>query len=263
MKVEVNDTKIEIDDEQLNKGFWTAVFLTAVVWREEIGDVIAGAILDLRAGWNNFRRNVWPRARNLVIAVIVIILILWSGFFLIMKNVGNNANAPLAGGVIGILLPIWLIFFLIRFKEKKVDGIVQISPLRKMVNWAFAPILVIATIFLSIGLCSPEFKEGLNRSGKNRIIGWANCFNKNSLNSEVESCIIARLKDDSAGYVGDNKPVCMIPKGTKIMVLNLKGKPKSEKNEGMTKVMTKNKYGEFVGGNVVYVPSSKIDWDKT
>jgi hypothetical protein len=76
---------------------------------------------------------------------------------------------------------------------------------------------------------------------------------------------IATLTEETAIYTSARERIkdtlgneYSIYKGSKVMIIDLKWRPKDENAEALAKVMMKNKAGDFVDGNIVAIPVRKL-----
>jgi hypothetical protein len=113
---------------------------------------------------------------------------------------------------------------------------------------------------------SPRLNTGLDRLAKNKKQAVVNYIDKKSLKSERESGTFgvvssrAGVYDENGTIVTVNGTEALIREGVRVKAVDLDGKPASGKLEGMTKIIIPNSHGDFVDGNIVYIPSQKINW---
>ena len=186
------------------------------------------------------------------IAVLVAMAVVVIGVFTIM---GAHANATWSGFGIGLVVAAGLALLI---GNRSMARIMALPRTRLIGRWAAIALMVVCLPALVIGLWSPAIKMSLDRWSANGKQTLANALDKGSLKSEPESGVIATTNEQAASYNEQGEVVCLIPKGVTVRAIRLDGKPASENLEGMVKIMLKNKFGDFVDGNIVYVPSRKI-----
>ncbi|HCP08630.1 MAG TPA: hypothetical protein DIT25_02415, partial [Candidatus Moranbacteria bacterium] len=222
-----------------------------------VSNVLRGLGYGAGIAWNTFRQTVtWENILAALTPVMGLFIFFGIGslvfhalFFLFAWGIGIYFNAPWAGFFIGILFPIWAILRSIRFGALRIIyGIMSV-------------VLILAVAHLTIGIISPEYKESLDRWTQNKKLEMANSLNKSSLQSEQESGLFAKVKENVTLLNKDNMPTRVIQKGELVRVLNLSGKKADEKSEGMIEVMYQDEFGYYSGKRIGRLPSRILDWD--
>ena len=80
-------------------------------------------------------------------------------------------------------------------------------------------------------------------------------FYRACFKSESKVGVFATLDQEAVVYNSNGKALWRLPKGYRIMVMDLKGYPKTSRVEGMTMIMMQNKYDDFVGECCIYSTS--------
>lgn len=142
----------------------------------------------------------------------------------------------------------------------------------RVIRLILVAVVVYTAIGIIVGCWSPAIKASAGRLSENGKQTIANKLDKGSLQSEPESGIIAKVSEESEVYDVSGTPLLLkegdatkplrISKGAMVRVLDLKKRPADDNSEGMTRVMLRNSGGNFVKGYEVYIPASKISWDK-
>lgn len=115
-------------------------------------------------------------------------------------------------------------------------------------------------IFLLLSLWSPPLRNSICRLSKNKYYEFIFSLQKRSLKSELESGIFGRTAEDTLSYDELCYPYKLIAKGTPVMAIDLKGRPRSVNSERVLSVMLPNQYGDFIRGKIVLIPSQKLVW---
>jgi len=173
----------------------------------------------------------------------------------VFSIIGAFANATWSGLGIGLVVAGGIVWFIGR---RPVDQLIADPRTTLVARRVAIVILVIAVPALVVGMWSPEIKASFDRWSGNQKQTLANAIDKDSLQSEPEVGVIATLAEKTALYNKQGEPVWAMPAGVRVKLADLEGVPSQERLEGMTKVVIENKFGDFVGGNVVYVPSRKL-----
>ena len=187
-----------------------------------------------------------------IIVVVAALVVIIAGIF---------ANAWQAGIVLAVIIITTLVLYR--------NGVITIPAqteerLRGYAINVVEVVAVVAIVSLVFGIWSPDIKASYDRWSGNQKQVLANHFDKSSLKSEAEVGVIGTLPEETVVYNSRMQAVWKMPAGEEVMAANLDGHPKSQKFEGMTEVMLRNKYGDFAkgNGNVVFVPSRKINWNR-
>lgn len=198
-------------------------------------------------------RAIWQYARWPLLIVMIPGLV----FFLTIWGIGFYVNAPVAGLLIGLVFPIWLLFFVL-------SGIPVFGGITKPIFWFLTVIITPAVLWFSVGIWSPEVKGAINdytRNGKGEI---ANFLNKKSLQAEPMAGIVGyAIEDGIIVYNAKDQrtPAKKLCKGDAVMVMSLTDtKPVNFEGEGMVLVKLANENGDFLGGRNGWVVSRKISW---
>ena len=228
---------------------------TAVFQALQIAGVIAQGIWTRVAGvtptvgnmFVTIFQTAWRVARIALIALIVI----WAANLIVFLAIGFAVNAEWSGLFLGIFIPMFSICYILRC----------FPVIGKIARFQMVVSLIIIVLFLpffATGVFSPNIKGSLDRWSQNQKQTLANKLDKSSLQSEPEVGVIATLPEETVVYNNKGQAIWKMPAGTKVMVMNLQGYPKSEEVGGMAMIMLENKYGDFVKGNKVFVLSNKI-----
>ena len=212
-------------------------------------------LLDLAGGAADYAIGSWPIIRRALFWAAIIGGIGWLLLIVLMFCVGAYANSIVSALIISFLFPVWFMAFIM---PPFANRLWVIGPIMRGMRTIGSPVLVVATIVLLVGIWSPEVKGSLDRWSQNQKQTLANKLDKSSLQSEPESGVIATLAEETVLYDNNGNAVWKMPKGTRVMILDLRGYSKTDRFEGMTRVMLENKYGDFANGNRVFVPSKKI-----
>lgn len=239
-------------------GIVVIVAVVSFIFRARIASLASGVGSHATATWYDFLTYVWPVIRGSVILALFIFGIPWVLFVVLMISLGAYAHSIPSAVVISVLLPIWFSAFIM---PEKANKLWVLGPIIRIVKVVFSPILIIATIFLFVGLWSPAVKGSLNRLAGNSKQAVANSFDKNSVQSEAEAGTFGSLPEETWVYNEYGQPFRKLPQGTLVRMLNLNGVPVQPDSEGLAQVMLPNETGDFIKGNTGYVPSRKIDWD--
>ena len=219
-----------------------AGFIAQGIWTR-----VAGVTPTVRNMFTTIFQTAWRVARIALIALIVI----WALNLVVFLTIGFAVNAEWSGLFLGIFIPMFSICYILR----------HFPVIGRIANASMVVSLIIIVLFLpffATGVFSPNIKGSLDRWSHNQKQTLANKLDKNSLQSEPEVGVIAILPEETVVYNNKGQAVWKMPAGTKVMVMNLKGYPKSEEVGGMVMIMLENKYGDFVRGNKVFVLSNKI-----
>lgn len=184
---------------------------------------------------------------------------------LLLMVLGIKGDAPVAGFVLGLIIPVWFLFFILR-PLSLIPGVGTgfgsiIRPIWIGLNFIVVP----CAIFLAIGLWSPVVKRDFDRWAGNMKGELANLFSKSSVQSEPEAGIVGFANEDEVVVynVKDRRtPIKRLKSGETVMIVNLKGKPVDEDTEGMVPVKLANEFGDFNGKLNGWVVSRKVSWSK-
>lgn len=170
---------------------------------------------------------------------------------------GGYANAVGCGLIIGVIAAAGLVALI----WNNPINLATIPQLGAVIKWTVIVLLFITLPALLLGMWSPAVKLSFDRWSDNNKQCLANRLDKSSLKSEPEAGVVGTLTANSGVYDDRGAEVWAIKKGSKVKAADLLGKRDSLDSEGMTKVILHNKNGDFFGGNVVYIPSRKINWN--
>ncbi|EKE20070.1 MAG: hypothetical protein ACD_8C00057G0021 [uncultured bacterium] len=185
-------------------------------------------------------RNILLVVFSLLIVVIFIVL----GFY---------ANAPVSGLLVGIIVGTGIV------AAVTANGI-NLAQARTCALWLGVVILFLALPRFVIGICVPRANVSIDRISKNHKQAIVNTLDKYSLKSEAECGVFGIINENSGVYDENMKEVWYIKVGAKIKAADLSGKPAEAVPEGYSRVVIHNVRGDFADGNVVYIPSRKINW---
>jgi len=212
-----------------------------------VANSVAGAIPTVRGMFMTILRTAWRVARVALIALLVI----WALNLIIFWGVGIEIGAPWCGFALGILIPLASILYILR-------GIPGIGRATQIPRWVTTAVIVLALPYFVIGSWSPEVLSGIDYWAADKKQTVADMFYRACFKSESKVGVFATLPEETVVYNDKGKALWRLPKNYRIMVMDLKGYPKTSRVEGMTMIMMQNKYGDFVNGNKVFVPSNKI-----
>jgi hypothetical protein len=234
----------------------TGLLVISVAFRGRIASLIRGAGLYAAGTWN----MIWPVVRTTVFVALVVGFGGWMLLVVLMIALGVYANAFWSGIIISLLFPVWFVAFIMPPAIKKVW---ILGPIIGIVRFVSSPILIVASVFLLIGLWSPEFKDAFNERHEDGKVAAANSLRKGSAHSERNAGERGWITDDTNLYDEKNERIQSLKKGEEVYITNLRGgKPANEKREAVLPVMLKNEHGDFFNGRQGWVPASKISWDR-
>lgn len=182
--------------------------------------------------------------------------LLWFILLVVLGGVGSYAKATSSAFVIAFLLPFWFAAYIM---PDFAGRLWFIGPPIKIAKKVFGPVLVIAAAFLLFGLWSPEVKEGFDTWSYGKKLSLANTLKERDAKSASRIGVIGELAEKSWVYDDKNNPLGEYIASTPVKAVDIKGKSPVV-NEGMVKIMLTNPQGDFVGGNIVYVPNRKVKW---
>lgn len=209
--------------------------------------------------WNRFMVALaigWKVAR----VALVVLVILWFVNLLLFWSVGIYAKSPWSGFILGLIVPTWSMLYIL----KRVPHMASITKIPWVVTTAIL-VLVLPAFFL--GLWSPSVKEGYDQWSDSKKEVLASFFKKSSFKASAEADMIVTLNDrsemydDKGGIIKRGKEVLKLKKGMAVKVCEKR--PAGDQFEALVKVMIENPAGSFVKGNVVYIPSRKINWNQS
>lgn len=188
-------------------------------------------------------------ARIIVLAIVAIVVVA------VIAGLGAHGNAAISGLIVGVAAAIGIVFFILSNPAP--------AQVASAVRWIVIPLLIVALPIFLLSVWSPAVKTSVDRWSGNQKQTLANKIDKKSLKSEPESGIIGTLASNTWAYDGDKNPVWELRKGAEVMALSLsdENSAASKDSEGMTLVMLRNKNGDFAKGNIVLVPSRRINWN--
>lgn len=214
--------------------------------------------------WKELRDGFLKPALRYLFIAFCIMMFLWVVFIIIFSVTGALTNSPISGFLFGVLFPVWFLFFIlpkgIRTKTRFI-AIPIWGRLAQFSLWALTPIVLTAFILLCVGVWSPTIKGSANRQGENVKQELANSLDKNSLKSEKESGIFAKISTKTTAYNMKYQPLHQFAVGDTVLVLDTKALPADKKGEGAVHVMWANSIGDFVDSNTGYIPTRTLDWD--
>ncbi|NTV41593.1 MAG: alanine:cation symporter family protein, partial [Candidatus Moranbacteria bacterium] len=220
------------------------------VFRARVASAARGISYDAMTSWNDFQTFIWPVIRGTVNGLLIPFGVLWVVGFVVAIGTGIYANSVLNAVILYLLLPIWLVAFIMPVVLGKVW---VIGPIVRIIKSVLSPVLAIAFIYLAIGVWSPSVKASMDRFAGNVKETIANSWDKNSLNSESEAGIKAEINQDTVVYDENSVPFpesqYVAKKGLKVEVVNLKNDV-----HNMFLVRLPNKYGDITArSSEVYV----------
>lgn len=217
-------------------------------------------IFNLAGGAVDYAAGSWPAIRRALFWAAVVGGIGWLILIVLMVGLGSYANSFWSAFIISLIFPIWFATFIM---PPFANRVWVIGPMIRGLRTISSPILIIATIVLLVGVWSPEVKGSLDRwsHDKNKSVAYA--LDKSSLKSEAEFGVIGKTKMETAIYDDEfnaikdreGKEYLKLQQGVRVKAADTKGR------EGMTQVILENPNGDFAKGNVVWIPSDKIDWE--
>lgn len=205
-----------------------------------------------------FRRIIALILLLVLIAIIIVILgyVLLGGAMLALGSISGNF------GLTMLMLLLLIIY-----------GFIGIFPSNFLFKAVRAIISLVVTgmliyisgtiIWTAFGKISPEVQKSATRASKNTAGELANKLDKYSLQSEKESGIFARVKNDCRVYNSKNQSFTSLKKDDLVYILNTEGKQKNTDGEGMTQIMLSNQDGDFIGGKRGWIVSRVIDWNSS
>ncbi len=205
-----------------------------------------------------FRRIIALILLIALIAIIIIILgyILLGGALMILGSISGNF-ALTALMILLLIIYGFIGIFPSNFLFKAVRSIISLVVVGMLVY-------ISGTIaWTAFGHISPEVQKSASRASRNTAGELANKLDKYSLQSEKESGIFARVKNDCRVYNSKNQSFTSLKKDDLVYVLNTEGKQKNTEGEGMTQIMLSNQDGDFIGGKRGWIVSRVINWDTT
>ena len=239
--------------------FFVILFaVLSFVFRARIVSLARGAKDHVVATWYDFLVYVWPLIRTTVIISALVFGGIWLLFIVAMSMLGVYANSLPSALVITFLLPIWFLAFIMPPQANKLW---ILGPVIRIVRYVSSPILVIAAIFLFVGIWSPAVKSSFDRWSGNKKQTVANSFDKSSVQSEAEAGTFGFLPEETWVYNQYGQPFRKLPQGALVRALDLSGVPVQPDSEGLVQVMLPNETGDFIRGNTGYIPSRKINWN--
>lgn len=194
------------------------------------------------------------------------------GIMAVFAGIGLALAVPVAGIALGIVVSIvFLAIVPIRRENGDYETIISSGIILGGLGKVLTLIAVVATLFLLFAFCtSRNYILELQKSKEYMVQEWTNDRRKQNMQSEVESGIFGTLNANAPIYDrfgkvhtdSDGKAI-VLSCGRRVMSFDLKGIPANQVHQGFTRVITTNRYGDFVQNseNVFYVVSSKIDWD--
>lgn len=203
-----------------------------------------------------FRRIIALTLFLVLIAIIIVILgyVLLGGAMMVLGAISGNF------GLTMLMLLLLIIY-----------GFIGIFPsnflfkaVRAIISLVVTGILIYISgtiVWTAFGKISPEVQKSASRASKNTAGELANRLDKYSLQSEKESGIFARVKNDCRVYNSKNQSFTSLKKDDLVYVLNTEGKQKNTDGEGMTQIMLPNQDGDFIGGQKGWIVSRVINWD--
>ena len=239
-------------------------------YRQTIVDLIVAAWYGIGSivppAWRSLRNNVTPARLGVMGAVLAGLIS--AAIFLPYAIIGAGLLA------IGVIIGKFKVAFVL-MAILGLSGMVLalpkfgfFNPLRWANSWVMRPITYVLVICLLasagwwiFGVFSPKTQESLGRAAKNGAIQTANWLDKQSLQSEKESGIFARVSVDCRVYNNSGQSITSLKNKDLVYVLDTEGKAKTMDGEGMTHVMLPNQDGDFIGGKRGWVPSRNINWD--
>ena len=198
-------------------------------------------------------RNAPRRKKNLIIFSIAIMVF--------TLGIGIYANAIMSAFAIASLLPIWILLCLIPTKVVN-SGWCPFGRVIRGAQIVLSFALIIAVSHLSLGIWSPEAKEGFDELTSTTKIKVANVFNKLAAKSESRVGKIVEIGEDTAMYDEFERPIeFVIVKGTPIMIMDMKSNGADINHEGFVLVKLPNRYGDFTtNGKMGLVSRAKINF---
>ena len=144
-------------------------------------------------------------------------------------------------------------------------------PLNWISRWIARPAAIFLALYLlgggiwyALNHFSPQLVASIGRSGNNTLGQIANTLDERSSHSEPEAGTIRKIKEDiyAVPDTTGSEPF-LIKIGTDIKVINWNGKPATDKREGLSKIMIKNKFGHYDGGSEGWVPTRVLESSKS
>jgi hypothetical protein len=182
------------------------------------------------------------------------------------------------GGImaVGIATGHWLaalLFLMSLLTWGMLSAIPMISifrPLNWISRWIARPFAFVLALYILVvvgwhafGYFSPRLQGSISRSASNNTEEFVNKLDKGSIDSEPEQGIFGMAIKNSTTYNSAGQPIYVdeLKKGMLVKVCNLNGKPATANSEGLICVMLPNRFGDYVKGDIRWVPSRKINWD--
>ncbi len=168
-------------------------------------------------------------------------------FFLIFSVIGVATGSPVAGIIMGVMAPIWILFFIL--KRIPVVGVIG-----KAGFWATTVLLIVATPAFLLGVWSPSVKRSFDGWMDSKKSSWS--F---SLDQQAEYEKFALVTEDAVLYESaTGKNLQNLRKGDMVLIIDRKFRKVNGGSEPLIYVMTKDKNGEFLHGNKGFVLARKL-----
>lgn len=193
-----------------------------------------------------------------VAAGVVSVLLLVAGIY---------GNAPVAGFLAAVAVAGLLV---VNFHATFNPGGPLPLPLQRaqrLIRTASLVVLIPAAVFLLFGIWNPAGSKELDTTSKNVKRASTNSLKKQNRKLETGSFGVMKASGGIYDRYGNhhtyNGKILTIEEGEMVMAVDFEGVPADMVHEGLTRVITTNRLGDFVKKDkyVFYVSSEKIDWD--
>lgn len=235
--------------------------MTARTFLERIYTQAATAWNDRAPNWEEVI-GALRRARKIILISLAItaavFLFLWLLFFAVAAGLGIYTGFWKSGIILGILFPIWFLFFI---SPRFMYRIPVLGRIMRLSRWTVTPVVVICAFFLAFALVAPNTSKSLPRYAANQEEELANRLGKDSLQSEPKSGVFARVTEDVAICNESGLPIRTLQKGDIVRLLNLSGTKADDHSEGMVEVMYQDEFGRYSGKKKGRLPSRVLDWN--
>jgi hypothetical protein len=209
-------------------------------------------------------QGIWRRLWHAAGGAGRALLVLFAANFVLFALMGFVGDAPLAGIALGVVIPVWILFFFLRpLALIPVVGPAIGSIVRPI--WVGLSFIVVpCLLFLAFGLWSPVMKRDFDRWSDGKKIEAGNFLVKNAVHSEAEAGVLAYTEEDTDLLDERLEPWRKdISKGTRVKIIGLRENLKdSDEHEGLTEVMLPDNRGRYLKGDRGYVPSRILAWKK-
>lgn len=236
--------------------------------RQSVMNRLTTASYYVAGAWNNITNSVggtnWAVVRTIlwIVLAALILPLLLALFFVVLLAIAITLIGLATGSVwvsipFGIAFVIWFIFYQI---PRALNRLPVYGRLIQLTRWVAGLIALVCLVPLAMGIVMPDVKSGIIRRAWNEQKQAGNNLDEGSAHSEPEAGIIRKVKEDIYGIPDvPGKEPFFIKAGDTVKVLNWDGKKANDQREGLTKVMARNKFRHFDGGDEGWVPTRVLE----